>query len=97
LAHSQRFNLGFSDVILSPDAGTELFRAEIGRAFHAAERLVESARSAGAIRSDFHHSDLYLLQHPNGGLARGVHASPHPWIRGPSGSGVRNWGSPVMR
>lgn len=82
ILEQQASDLAFSDVILSPDTGTELFRAETGRAFHAAELLVERARSAGALRPDFHHSDLYVLQHANGGLVRGVQrTAPLAWKR----------------
>lgn len=78
----QAADLGFSDVILSPNAGTELFRAEIRRALRAAEILVERAQAAGVLRTDFHHSDLYVLQHANGGIVRGVQqTAPLAWKR----------------
>ncbi|MBB1016752.1 TetR/AcrR family transcriptional regulator [Dietzia sp. DQ11-71] len=82
ILEQQATDLSFSDVMLSPDAGSELFRAEIGRALRAAEILVERAQAAGVLRTDFHHSDLYVLQHANGGIVRGVQqTAPLAWMR----------------
>jgi AcrR family transcriptional regulator len=82
ILEQQATDLSFSDVILSSGTGSELFRAEMRRAFRASVQLVERAKNAGAIRSDFDHSDLYLLQHANAGLVKGTHRSaPEAWRR----------------
>jgi AcrR family transcriptional regulator len=82
LLEEQANDLAFSDVILTTRGGTDLFVAEKARAFRASVRLVKRARDAGAIRSDFDHSDLYLLQQANAGLVRGTHRSaPLAWKR----------------
>lgn len=80
LLEQQAADLGFSDVILAPSGGTELFEAEKSRAFRASVRLVARARAAGAIRPDFDHTDLYLLQNANAGV-----------LRAPLGSGPLAW------
>jgi AcrR family transcriptional regulator len=82
ILEQQAADLAFSDVLLGSGSGTELFRTEMRRAFRASVRLVERARKAGAIRADFDHSDLYLLQQANAGLVRGAHSSaPDAWRR----------------
>ena len=82
LLAAQAEDLAFSDVILNTRSGSELFRAEKARAFRASVRLVNRARDAGAIRSDFDHSDLYLVQNANAGLLRGTQRSaPLAWKR----------------
>jgi len=82
MLEQQATDLGFSDILLSPGAGTEPFKVEIDRAFRASVQLVERARTAGAVRPDFHHSDLYMLQHANGGLLRGAQRdAPMEWKR----------------
>jgi hypothetical protein len=69
-------------VILSAGAGSELFRSEVRRALRASFRLVNRARSAGAIRRDFDHSDLLMMQHANAGLVTGTHlTAPDAWRR----------------
>jgi AcrR family transcriptional regulator len=75
ILEQQATDLAFSDVILSADDGSELFRAEVRRALRASMLLVNRARSAGAVRPDFDHSDLLMLQHANAGLVRGTHRS----------------------
>lgn len=79
----QALDLGFSDVILhSHTTGTDTFRTEINRAFRASVTLVDRVVAAGAVRPDFHHSDLYLLQQANGGLLRGTQkTAPEAWKR----------------
>ena len=78
----QATDAAFSDVLLSPRAATDLFRDELSRAFRASVRLVERAREAGAVRPDFDHSDLYLLQHAARGLLRGTQrTAPLVWKR----------------
>lgn len=57
----QASDLAFSEVITSGDGATELFSAHRERALEAAKLLTERARAAGAIRDDFHHSDLLLF------------------------------------
>ncbi|BDI24251.1 TetR/AcrR family transcriptional regulator [Herbiconiux sp. L3-i23] len=82
ILEQQATDLAFSDVILSTDVGSELFQAEVRRAFRASVLLVNRARAAGAIRVDFDHSDLLMLQHANAGLIRGTHRSaPGAWRR----------------
>ncbi len=82
ILEEQANDLAFSDVILTTRGGTDLFRAEKARAFDASVRLVNRAREAGAIRSDFDHSDLYMLQNANAGLVRATHRSaPLAWKR----------------
>jgi AcrR family transcriptional regulator len=82
LLEAQADDLAFSDVILNTRGGSDLFRAEKARAFRASVRLVNRARDAGAIRSDFNHSDLYMLQNANAGLLRGTQRSaPLAWKR----------------
>lgn len=81
ILEQQAADLAFTDVTLS-DTGSELFRAERRRAFRASLTLIARARSAGAIRSDFHHSDLLILQHANAGLIRGTQRdAPGAWRR----------------
>lgn len=78
----QATDAAFSDALLSPRAGTDLFRDELSRAFRASVRLVDRAREAGAVREDFDHSDLYLLQHAARGLLRGTQrTAPLAWKR----------------
>ena len=82
ILEQQATDLAFSDVLLGSGSGSELFRAELRRAFRASVQLVERARKAGAIRADFDHSDLYLLQQANAGLVRGARSSaPEAWRR----------------
>jgi len=78
----QAADAAFSDVVLSPGAGTELFVAEKARAFRASLQLVARAKDAGAVRADFDHSDLYMLQHAARGLLRGTQrTAPLAWKR----------------
>ena len=82
ILEQQAIDLAFSDVLLGSGSGSELFRAEMRRAFRASVQLVERARKAAVIRADFDHSDLYLLQQANAGLVRGARSSaPEAWRR----------------
>ena len=82
LLEQQATDAAFSDVLLSSRGGTELFRDEFTRAFEASVHLVERARDAGAIRADFHHSDLLMLQHATRGLLRETQrVAPLAWKR----------------
>lgn len=82
ILEQQATDLAFSDVIQSPQTGTDLFNTEKMRAFRASVKLVIRARKAGAIRRDFDHSDLYMLLNANGGLLRGTQQSaPLAWKR----------------
>jgi AcrR family transcriptional regulator len=82
MLEQQAGDLAFSDVILSPGLGTELFRAQSRRALLASRLLVRRARDAGAIRVDFDESDLYLLLQANAGLVKGTQRSaPNAWKR----------------
>ncbi len=82
MLEQQATDAAFSDVLLSPGSGTELFHAEKTRAFRASVRLVARAKRAGAIRADFDHTDLYMLQHAARGLVHNVQSSaPLAWRR----------------
>lgn len=82
ILEQQATDAAFSDVLLSSSRGTELFRAELTRALEASVQLVERARNAGAVRMDFHHSDLLMLQHAARGLLRGTQRiAPLAWKR----------------
>ncbi|WP_454083460.1 TetR/AcrR family transcriptional regulator [Georgenia sp. Marseille-Q6866] len=82
ILEQQAKDAAFSDVLLSSSRGTELFRAELTRALEASVQLVERARNAGAVREDFHHSDLLMLQHATRGLLRGTQRiAPLAWKR----------------
>ena len=72
ILEQQVTDLAFSQVILDPSTATEVFRQEINRAFRATLLVVERAQDAGALRPDFHHSDIYALLHANAGLIRGA-------------------------
>lgn len=81
ILEQQATDLAFSEVALSAN-GSELFDTERRRAFRASISLVARARAAGAVRADFHHSDLLMLQHANAGLIRATHRSaPDAWRR----------------
>lgn len=78
----QATDAAFSDVLLSPRSGSDLFRDELARAFRASVRLVSRAQATGAVRADFDHSDLYLLQHAARGILRGTQrTAPLAWKR----------------
>lgn len=82
ILEQQATDLAFSDVLLASDTGSDPFQAEVRRALRASIRLVDWARKAGAIRPDFDHSDLLMLQHANAGLVRGTHrTAPEAWRR----------------
>jgi AcrR family transcriptional regulator len=81
ILEQQATDAAFSEVLLSGRGGSDPFRAEKLRAFRASVRLVERAREAGAIRRDFDHSDLFLLQHAAGGLLRVQRSAPLAWKR----------------
>lgn len=78
----QATDLAFSDVLLSSGTVSKPFDDEVGRALRASIQLIKRAKSAGAIRADFHHSDLLMMQHANAGLVRGTHHyAPEAWRR----------------
>lgn len=82
ILEQQADDLAFSDVILSPSRTTDVFHAELDRAFHASVILVDRVRAAGAVRPDFDHTDLHLLLYANGGLVRNAQAAaPLAWKR----------------
>lgn len=82
MLEQQATDLAFSDVIIAPAQGSELFRTEIRRALKASNLLVERVKKAGAIRADFDRTDFYMLLHANAGLVRGTHQSaPLAWKR----------------
>jgi AcrR family transcriptional regulator len=82
VAELQATDLAFSEVILSPGLGSELFRKETQRALSAMRRLVRQATEAGVLRVDFHESDLLMLQYANAGLVRSAQRSaPTAWKR----------------
>ncbi|WP_314452250.1 TetR/AcrR family transcriptional regulator [uncultured Microbacterium sp.] len=81
ILEQQATDLAFSEVLLS-GTGTDLFRTELRRAFHASLTLVTRTQKAGAVRAAFDHSDLLLLQHANAGLVRSTrHDAPDAWRR----------------
>jgi AcrR family transcriptional regulator len=82
LLEQQATDAAFSDVLLSPGRGTDLFHVEKARAFRASLQLVARAKDAGVLRPDFDHTDLYMLQHAARGLLRGTQRSaPLAWKR----------------
>ena len=82
MLEQQADDLAFSDVILSPGLGTDLFRTQSRRALSASRQLVTRARAAGAVRPDFHETDFYMLLHANAGLVRSTRRSaPTAWRR----------------
>lgn len=82
ILEQQATDLAFSEVILSAGAGSELFQSEVRRALRASIHLVNRARSVGAIRADFDHSDLLMMQHANAGLVSGTRLiAPGAWRR----------------
>jgi AcrR family transcriptional regulator len=82
ILEQQATDAAFSDVLLLSEGGTALFHAEKARAFRASLQLVGRAKDAGAIRPDFDHTDLYMLQHAARGLLRGTQRSaPLAWKR----------------
>lgn len=74
MLEQQATDRAFSEVILDPRVASALFRSEIDRAFMATVLLIQRAQDAGALRPDFHHSDLYALLHAHAGLIRGAGA-----------------------
>ncbi|GEK81342.1 TetR/AcrR family transcriptional regulator [Agrococcus baldri] len=82
LLEQQAADLAFSDVLLAPRGASDVFQAEKARAFRASVELVGRVREAGAVRAEFDHSDLLLMQHANAGLLRGTQrAAPQAWRR----------------
>jgi len=82
ILEQQADDIAFSEVVLSPGLGSELFRSQTRRALAASHRLVRTVKEAGAVRADFDHSDLYLLLNANAGLVRGSRrSSAHAWKR----------------
>jgi AcrR family transcriptional regulator len=82
ILEQQAEDIAFSEVMLSPGLGSELFRSQIRRAVAASHQLVRRAKEAGAVRADFDHSDLYLLLNANAGLVRSTRrSSPQAWKR----------------
>lgn len=82
ILEQQAEDLAFSEVILSPRGGSDIFHAERGRAFRASVVLVERVHAAGAVRKDFDHTDLHMLLFANGGLVRSAQSeAPLAWKR----------------
>lgn len=82
LLEQQAKDLAFSDVLLEGGSRIDSFRSEQRRAIRASVQLVKRAKDAGAIRPDFHQSDLLMLQYANAGLVRGARRSaPDAWRR----------------
>jgi AcrR family transcriptional regulator len=82
LLEQQAEDIAFSEVALGSGRGTDLCRQQSRRALVASQQLIRRAKEAGVIRSDFDHSDLYLLLHANAGLVRGTRRSaPEAWKR----------------
>jgi AcrR family transcriptional regulator len=82
ILEQQANDVAFSDVILDPRRGTELFRRQMNRALTASIVLVDRAKASGAVRADFDHSDLYLMMNANAGLVHATRRSaPEAWKR----------------
>ncbi|MFV0430336.1 MAG: TetR/AcrR family transcriptional regulator [Arachnia sp.] len=82
MLEQQATDVAFSELILSPRAGTAHFHDEIRRSFDASLVLIDRVKAAGMIRDDFHHSDLYLLLNANAGIVHGLgHRAPDSWRR----------------
>jgi hypothetical protein len=72
----------FADALVAPQFGSPVFAGQHQRAFDASFVLVDRARAAGVVRTDFHHADLYLLILANAGVARATrHVAPQAWRR----------------
>lgn len=62
----------FADVLATPINAASVCPDQRRRAFRASLALVKRAKSAGVVRADFDHSDLYLLTLANDGVLRGA-------------------------
>jgi AcrR family transcriptional regulator len=61
LVEDQVTDPAFGVVLLRPMRGSCLFARDHERAFAATKLLIRRAKQADVVRSDLHHSDLYLL------------------------------------
>lgn len=59
----------FAAASVAPIRGSDAFREQHTRALRASVRLVETAKAAGVLHPDIHHSDFYLMQVANGAVA----------------------------
>lgn len=75
----QAADAGFADILaLSP---RPVFADQRSRAFRAFTKLVQRAKDAGALRSDFAHQDLVMLLMANAGLAHATSGNARAWRR----------------
>lgn len=82
MLEAQATDLAFSEMIINPQAATELFRGQIRRGYAASVQLVDRAKAVGAIRPDFDQSDLYMLLNANAGVVRAARrAAPQASLR----------------
>ena len=82
LLEQQATDIAFAEVLSAPVIGSGLFRDEHRRAFRAMLTLIARAKAAGAIRADFHHSDIYLLTLATAGITRvTAETAPDAWRR----------------
>ena len=71
----------FAEVLIAPLTGSPAFAVHHRRALVATTKLVEEVVAAGVVRSDFAHSDLYLLTLANAGLVRAARSNAAPASR----------------
>lgn len=75
----QAEDAGFADVLaLSPRSA---FDDQRSRAFRAFTRLIQRAKDAGELRTDFEHQDLVMLLMANAGLAHATGGNIRSWRR----------------
>jgi AcrR family transcriptional regulator len=72
----------FADTLAAPQFGSQIFAAQLQRAFDAWLVLTDRVRAAGVVRPDFHQADLHLLILANAGVARATRlTAPQAWRR----------------
>jgi len=82
ILEQQATDLAFAEVLSAPVTGSDLFRDQHRRGFRAMLTLIARAKAAGAIRADFHHSDIYLLTLATAGITRvTAETAPDAWRR----------------
>lgn len=68
----------FTEVLVAPFTGSALFADERRSYLRSTLTLVKRAKSAGVVRPDFDHTDLFLAVSANAGLVR---TAPDAWRR----------------
>ena len=82
ILEQQATDIAFAEILAAPLTGSDQFRAEHRRAFRSMLTLIERAKAAGAVRADFHHSDIYLLTLATAGITRVTATiAPGAWRR----------------